>query len=283
MGMSVFTVLQERTTEAGGLPPVLEAGYGGALGFPEPPRHRPYVITSFITSLDGVVSFNDCLGRQGSRISGGSPGDRWLLGLLRGVADAVLVGAGTLREETAHVWTTRALRDAPADEVERWRRETGRPLHPHQCIVTGRGILPESAALFQRPDLSPLILTTREGKDSGAFPQIPGLSVFAWTDHNGGVDLPAALEFLRREMGVRLLLCEGGPKLYLSLLEAGCVDECFQTIAPCVIGSGTDDAPRRTLGDGRAWGAEEAPRFRLQSVRAGVRDPDLLFLRYRRS
>jgi riboflavin biosynthesis pyrimidine reductase len=43
---------------------------------------------------------------------------------------------------------------------------------------------------------------------------------------------------LRRDHGVRSLLCEGGPILFGSLLRAGLVDELFLTISPVLVGGG---------------------------------------------
>jgi riboflavin biosynthesis pyrimidine reductase len=54
--------------------------------------------------------------------------------------------------------------------------------------------------------------------------------------HEGAVDLRDALGHLRRERGVRALLCEGGPRLHGQLIEAGLVDELFITRAPKLAG-----------------------------------------------
>ena len=54
--------------------------------------------------------------------------------------------------------------------------------------------------------------------------------------HEGRVDLAEALGHLRRERGVRALLCEGGPRLHAQLIDAGLVDELFVTHAPKLAG-----------------------------------------------
>ena len=63
------------------------------------PRHatRPHVIGNFVTSLDGVVSLGIPGKAGGGEISGFNPHDRMVMGVLRAAADAVVVGAGTLR------------------------------------------------------------------------------------------------------------------------------------------------------------------------------------------
>ena len=71
----------------------------GEIGFPPAPPDRPWIFANFVQTLDGIVSL---LGAEssGSDISQ-SPEDRWLMDLLRAHADAVLIGMGTLRAETA--------------------------------------------------------------------------------------------------------------------------------------------------------------------------------------
>ena len=80
------------------IPDPVYAAYG-ELGFPAAPADRPWIFANFVQTVDGIVSL---LGAQasGSDISQ-SPEDRWLMDLLRAHADAVLIGMGTLRVETA--------------------------------------------------------------------------------------------------------------------------------------------------------------------------------------
>ena len=85
------------------LPPEL-AGVYGRLAFPPHPG-RPYVIGNFVTSLDGVTSLQVPGQAGGGPISGFNPHDHLVMGLLRAAADAVIVGAGTLRAVPHHVWT----------------------------------------------------------------------------------------------------------------------------------------------------------------------------------
>src|SRR5215212_8815849 len=64
--------------------------YGG-LSFPTR-EARPYVLINMVCSLDGKASAED--GKSGFI---GSPTDRYLMRALRARADAVMIGAGTLR------------------------------------------------------------------------------------------------------------------------------------------------------------------------------------------
>ena len=84
------------------LPDALAALYG-QLRLPAP-AGRPHVLGNFVTTLDGVVALDDPA-TGGGAISGYNRNDRALMGLLRAVADAVVVAAGTLRADARHLWT----------------------------------------------------------------------------------------------------------------------------------------------------------------------------------
>ena len=114
--MEPITTLLDRTDALG--PSVLSEKlrnlYGGDLRFPLH-RDRPYVIGNFVSTLDGVVSFEVPGKSGGGDISGFNEADRFIMGLLRASADAVIVGAGTLREVAmGHLWLAKhAYAEAP--------------------------------------------------------------------------------------------------------------------------------------------------------------------------
>ena len=84
---------------------LFEVGHGHPLPLPDEltrlygslhfPTHRPYILGNFVTTLDGVVSLGNQKGSGGGDISGFNEQDRMVMGLLRAIADAVIVGAGT--------------------------------------------------------------------------------------------------------------------------------------------------------------------------------------------
>ena len=86
------------------LPEDLRTLYSGDLRFPADPD-RTYVIGNFVSTLDGVVSYEIPGKSGGGEISGFNAADRFIMGLLRASADAIIVGAGTLRDTAAgHLW-----------------------------------------------------------------------------------------------------------------------------------------------------------------------------------
>src|SRR5579863_1537747 len=89
------------------LPPELATIYC-RLQFPAY-QGRPYVIGNFVTTLDGVVTLNVPGQAGGGPISGFNQHDHLVMGLLRAVADAVIVGAGTLRAVPHHRWTAQYI------------------------------------------------------------------------------------------------------------------------------------------------------------------------------
>src|SRR5689334_9253857 len=80
------------------------------------PRSHPHVFSNFVTTLDGVVSLNAQGHASGTDISGFSAQDRMVMGLLRAVADAVIIGSGTLGADRRHVWTAEAIFPELANE-----------------------------------------------------------------------------------------------------------------------------------------------------------------------
>ena len=87
---------------------------------------RPHVVGNFVTSLDGVVSLGIPGKAGGGEISGFNPHDRMVMGLLRAVADAVVIGAGTLRASSQeHVWTADYIYPPLADAYRELRIGTG--------------------------------------------------------------------------------------------------------------------------------------------------------------
>jgi riboflavin-specific deaminase-like protein len=178
---------------------------------------RPFVYTNFVLTLDGRATL---MGRSGPI---GSEADTAMLVALRTRADAVMIGAGTMRVE-------RYGRLVP-DPAKRERREReGLPHDPLCVIVSGRLDLPWDAELFTCGHGRVLICTRSDAEPPETATTVRLLR------HEHGVDLPALLRHLRSERGVRALLCEGGPRLHAQLIGAGLVDELFVTHAPKLAG-----------------------------------------------
>jgi hypothetical protein len=105
------------------LPPEIAAIYG-ALTFPQH-AERPWGISNFVTTLDGVVSLV-VPGQNGGRaISGDNQHDRLLVATLCAVADTIVIGGGTLRTSHNHLWTPEFLAPDYAGAFAALRRALG--------------------------------------------------------------------------------------------------------------------------------------------------------------
>ena len=178
---------------------------------------RPYVFMNFALTLDGHSTIDGVSGEIGSKR------DTEILVGLRTRADAVMIGAGTMRAE-------RYGRVIP-DPIKRERRqELGLAPDPLMVIVSGGLDLPWDAPIFEEGAGRVVIFTV------AAHDPPPTATPVEVVRHDGRVDLRAALEHLAHEHGVRALLCEGGATLHGELLKADRVDEIFVAHAPKMAG-----------------------------------------------
>jgi riboflavin biosynthesis pyrimidine reductase len=248
------------------LPPPLAELYDGEFGL-----RKPLLYANFVTSLDGIAAVAPEASGQGRLISGGLPGDRFLIGLLRAFADVVLIGAGTLRAEAEHVWSAGRVYPPAADAYQRLREYLLLPEQAPLAVVSGSGALdPALPALA-----GGLILTTAAGAErltEGAAAAGVRVIVLGRGATVSATEVVAAL----RAEGYRSILTEGGPHLFGQLVAAGLVDELFLTLAPALAGR-----DRGSTQIGLVEGTSLLPgidgRGRLVSVR---RSGSHLFLRY---
>lgn len=256
------------------LPEELRRLYG-PLWFP-PHRDRPYVIGNFVSTLDGVVSLSIPGQSGGGPISGEFHQDRMVMGLLRAAADAVIVGAGTVRAARNHVWTPDYIFPELSNEYTALRTEMGKRKPPLNVIVTASGRLNFDRRVFQSGEVPVLIVTTPEGRDE-IFKRQPPQSVQvaaidAVSTLTSQVILDAVSEFGKGEM----ILVEGGPQLIGNFFAEQRLDELFLTLAPQI--AGRDDSVERP---GLVAGNVFAPENPLWSRLMGIKQSGShLFLRY---
>lgn len=171
---------------------------------------------NFVASADGAVAVD------GLSTGLSSPADKEVFRILRMVCDALLVGAGTFRDENYRPLTL----DAPRRE---WRISSGLSAYPRLVIFSqSLDLDPRHRALREAP-VRPLVVTP---EDPGDHPLREVADVLA-------ADPAQALDALRGN-GMTSLLCEGGPRLLGVLSGAGLVDEVCLTVAPLLAGPGAD-------------------------------------------
>jgi riboflavin biosynthesis pyrimidine reductase len=155
------TLFETRRDKVLPLPPKLSRLYG-CLRMPLP-RSHPHVFSNFATTLDGVVSLNVKGHASGADISGFSAQDRMVMGLLRAIADVVIIGSGTLRADRRHVWTAGAICPELADDYLRLSGALGKRGAPLNVIVSGSGEVDLRLPVFASGKVPVLIVTTTVG------------------------------------------------------------------------------------------------------------------------
>lgn len=186
-------------------------------------RNGVWLRANFIASLDGGATFR---GRSGLL---GGPGDRAVFGVLREVADVILVGAGTVRAE--------GYAGARPTVTQRQRRQArGQSEVPQLAIVTRSGRLQRDMPVFTRTEVPPLVCTCAAAADQTRR-NLAGLAdvVDCSISDPAQVDSAAVLAVLA-ERGLPRVLTEGGPMLFSSFVEHGLLDELCLTIAPTLVG-----------------------------------------------
>jgi len=256
------------------LPPELTALYG-SLRFPEH-EGRPYVIGNFVTTLDGVASLSAPSLAGGGAISGFNPHDRMVMGLLRSVADAVIVGAGTLRSEPRHLWTAEYICRALAHPYRQLRSALGKNDPPLNVIITARGEIDLGLPVFRSGAVKVLVVTTPEGADRIRKRDLPPSVVIGEVKNEDAISARAILSAVGRVRPGKIYLVEGGPQVMGDFFEGKCLDELFLTLAPQV--AGRDGSAGRP---GIVAGKRFAPERPLWGTLSGVkRGGSHLFLRY---
>jgi riboflavin biosynthesis pyrimidine reductase len=256
------------------LPPELSR-IVGTMRLPDP-GDRPLVIGNFVSSIDGVVSLASGLGPGGSEISGGNPHDRALMGLLRALADVVVVGAGTVRSTPQHAWTPTSVYPSLASEYQELRRSLGRSPLLQRAVVTASGNVDPTWTLFREPPLPTWVLTSTTGK--GRVEQlgdVDRIRAVATTDE-ATVTARAIVGESARALAARVVLVEGGPHLLGQFIEEKLLDELFLTLAPQIAGR-DDSVSRPGLVSGHVFAPAEPRWGTLVGVKQGG---SFLFLRY---
>jgi len=249
---------------AGDLPTLLTKIYDGGLTIRD-----GAVYANFVSSIDGVVALDGGTAPSGGIISGRNEMDRFVMGLLRAFADAVLVGAGTCRAEGGKaLWTPEYIFPAAGDAFAALRQSLKRQKTPRLVIVTARGDLDPSQRALQ---VGALVLTT-----TAAAPRLrkllPQASEVRAVSDAKSIGVEEIFATLKAE-GHRTILTEGGPHLFGQLVARNRVDELFLTVSPKIVG-------QQNQSFGIIRGVDFGRTFkggRLLSVRRG---DSFLFLRY---
>ena len=182
-----------------------------------PTGARSWVRANMVATADGAATASG----KSEGISGEA--DKRIFGVLRALADVVLVGAGTVRTEQYRPARVR-------EQYQQARAAAGQAPTAAIAVVSRSLALDWSMPLFTSPAVPTIVLTASDApQDQVDAATEAGADVIA--AGTGEVDLALAVERLA-ERGLGRILCEGGPHLLAQLVAAGKLDELCLSIAP---------------------------------------------------
>jgi 5-amino-6-(5-phosphoribosylamino)uracil reductase len=190
----------------------------------------PYVVLSCAMSVDGYIG-----DASSDRLVLSNDADFDRVDDQRALADAVLVGATTIRRDNP-----RLLVRTPARRAA--RQERGLPASPAKVTITGSGNLDPQASFFTAggAEVCKLVYcaspAVRAAQDK--LGMAPSTSI---VDAGSPLDLVIVLTDLASR-GIRRLMVEGGQNVHTQFLAEGLADELQLAIAPFFVGD--PGAPR---------------------------------------
>ncbi len=215
---------------------------------------RPWVMINIVASVDGATA----LAGESRGLSG--PPDREVFHQLRGVADAILVGAGTVRADRYGPMRPRA--DVREARVARGQGEVA------PIVIVSRSLgLDWSGPLFAEAEVPTIVAAPTDAPERElAAAAAAGRVIRAGV---GSVALAPVLGELAAD-GHQSVVCEGGPGLIAQLASADLIDELFVTISPTLVSGSSHRA---------LVGPELMPARRLTLI-AVLEATGFVFLRY---
>jgi riboflavin-specific deaminase-like protein len=186
------------------------------------PRARAWVTANFALTWDGKIST-----RRMTPAMFSSPHDKRRLLEIRASADAILVGKATLMRDNMAMGLSAA--DLRAARVRKRK-----PPHPFRVIITNSGRIKSSLRVFTK-DFSPIFIYSTRRMPPRVRRQLASKAVLKLADANT-VDIAGMLCDLRQQHGIKRLVCEGGSRLFRSLITQDLVDEINLTFCPLIFG-----------------------------------------------
>ncbi|ROZ62625.1 pyrimidine reductase family protein [Kocuria soli] len=227
------------------------------------PDSRDGAVAMMISSLDGSAVLDG--------VSGGlsSPADQLLMDLLRSVADVVVVGAGTLRDEGYGGLTV-------SEDSVAWRTTHGMDEHPTLAVVSAALDLSVDTPFLAQAPTRPIIFT---GPDAPVdkVRELTEVADVVVLGSGPGAD-PELIHDHLADRGYRRVVCEGGPTLLSRWFAAERVAELHLSLAPALTGGGGQRIVHDDIQDDATGQPGTARHTELLQV---LRDGSMLMLRQR--
>jgi riboflavin biosynthesis pyrimidine reductase len=235
-GRALELLFDSQNSEPLSVPVALSDSYGGPLRIA-----KKSVFANFVASLDGVVALPGDT-ESGQIISGRNSADRFVMGLLRAAADAILLGAGTFRKSGRHLWLPSRIYPAGEAAFAAMRAQLGLGMRPQFVLVSASGSIDVSEPAVD----GAWICTTPKG-EARLRTRLPASARLIVQDSEeiSFVELLSTLE----AAGFARILTEGGPSLFSQLVRHDLLDQLFLTSSPTLFGRFSQDQ-RKSLADG---------------------------------
>lgn len=221
-------------------------------------QHRPHTTVVLAMSADGKIA--DFM-RSPARF--GSGADKSHLEQQIAAADAVFIGAGTIRA----YGTTMTVSDTALLQHRQKQGKSDQPIH---IVVTHSANLNPEIRFFQQ-SVKRWLVTTTAGKTAWE-----GRSEFerilVFETPTGEIDIIGVLQHLI-SLHITRLVVLGGGALVSSMLEANLIDELWLTVCPLILGGVNAPTPV----DGGGFPAKLAPHLQLLEVKKVAQE---VFLHY---
>ncbi len=190
-------------------------------------KGRPFVALKMAITVDGKIA-----DKSGESKWITDEFSRTLAHKLRGDYDAVLIGAGTLRE----------------DNPELTPRYVFSERMPLRVVISGEGNVPYSTKLFDTSKVPTLLITSSE-------PVVPKGVIIKRVDKITG---EVVLDILK-DFGIQSVMVEGGKRTFTMFLNEHLVDKIYAFISPSIMGQGLDIYEH-------AMSIENRLKFKVESV-----------------
>ncbi|MDJ0380267.1 pyrimidine reductase family protein [Streptomyces sp. G-G2] len=208
----------DQTSPVGGGHPWSLDELADAYAYPSLAGGAHWLRANMVSSLDGAGQ------HDGRSQPLSSETDMRIFGTLRALADVVVVGAETVRQE--------GYRPARArEEFAARRAAAGQGPAPVIAVVTASLDLDFSLPLFTAPLVPTLVLTGAAARADGVAAATAAGAEVVFAGEGAGVDPARAVRALA-ERGLRRQLTEGGPRLLGQFVAAGVLDELCLTLSP---------------------------------------------------
>lgn len=266
--------------------------FGRPFYFCETYEDRPYIYNSLVTSIDGKIAFEDApqgpfIAKKNKFAGNGSLVDYWILNVLRGSSDAILIGTSSINLESKTGGTGHCY----DEQIELYRESKGKNPVPLGIVVTVSGDdICYEAAIFHSEEKPLVFYSTQKGYETirshsskpvvrinldhiVPIQQIDASSVYVIVSGENMFNHTKGMKILK-QMGIDRLLVES-PTVTHIFMEEHIMDELFLNYSCIYVGGNANSIGKACP----SFGSENHPHTKLISVH--MYNSHFLYLRHK--